>query len=143
MANRYAILRKKQQEEFNKLPLGFAFSNEQFAEMMKGWGLDPDKDTDKIYRIPGGGFVQKKDHTLLHETMDRHQKEIEEAIEADVDGTGFVYEMFLYEMDNHEYGYTGDLEDALEALGMTIEEIDGSEKLKAGLEKAKKEVWGR
>lgn len=143
MANRYAILRKKQQEEFNKLPLGFAFSNEQFAEMMKGWGLDPDKDTDKIYRIPGGGFVQKKDHTLLHETMDRHQKEIEEAIEADVDGTGFVYEMFLYEMDNHEYGYTGDLEDTLEALGMTIEEIDGSEKLKAGLEKAKKEVWGR
>lgn len=143
MANRYAILRKKQQEEFNKLPLGFAFSNEQFAEMMKGWGLDPDKDTDKIYRIPGGGFVQKKDHTLLHETMDRHQKEIEESIEADVDGTGFVYEMFLYEMDNHEYGYTGDLEDTLEALGMTIEEIDGSEKLKAGLEKAKKEVWGR
>ena len=143
MANRYAILRKKQQEEFNKLPLGFAFSNEQFAEMMKGWGLDPDKDTDKIYRIPGGGFVQKKDHTLLHETMDRHQKEIEEAIEADVDGTGFVYEMFLYEMDNHEYGYTGDLEDTLEALGMTIEEIYGSEKLKAGLEKAKKEVWGR
>ncbi len=143
MANRYAILRKKQQEEFNKLPLGFAFSNEQFAEMMKGWGLDPDKDTDKIYRIPGGGFVQKKDHTLLHETMDKHQKEIEEAIEADVDGTGFVYEMFLYEMDNHEYGYTGDLEDTLEALGMTIEEIDGSEKLKAGLEKAKKEVWGR
>lgn len=143
MANRYAILRKKQQEEFNKLPLGFAFSNEQFAEMMKGWGLDPDKDTDKIYRIPGGGFVQKKDHTLLHETMDRHQKEIEEAIEADVDGTGFVYEMFLYEMDNHEYGYTGDLEDTLEALGMTIEEIDGSEKLKAGLEKAKKEVWRR
>ena len=143
MANRYAILRKKQQEEFNKLPLGFAFSNEQFAEMMKGWGLDPDKDTDKIYRIPGGGFVQKKDHTLLHETMDKHQKEIEEAIEADVDGTGFVYEMFLYEMDNHEYGYTGDLEDTLEALGMTIEEIGGSEKLKAGLEKAKKEVWGR
>ncbi len=75
--------------------------------------------------------------------MDKHQKEIEEAIEADVDGTGFVYEMFLYEMDNHEYGYTGDLEDTLEALGMTIEEIDGSEKLKAGLEKAKKEVWGR
>lgn len=143
MTNRYAVLRKKQQEEFNKLPLGFAFSNEQFAEMMKGWGLDQDKDTDKIYRIPGGGFIQKKDHALLHETMDRHQREIDEAIEADLDGTGFVYEMFLYEMDNHEYGYTGDLEDTLEALGMTSEEIDGSEKLKAGLKKAQKEVWGR
>lgn len=143
MANRYAVLREKQQEEFNKLPLGFAFSNKQFDEMMKGWGLDPDKDLDKIYQIPGGGFVQKKDHALLHETMDRHQKEMEEAITADPDGTGFVYEMFLYEMDNHEYGYTGDLEDTLDALGMTIEEIAASEKLMAGLEKAKKVVWSR
>lgn len=143
MANRYAVLREKQQEEFNKLPLGFAFSNKQFDEMMKGWGLDPDKDLDKIYRIPGGGFVRKKDHALLHETMDRHQKEMEEAIAADPDGTGFVYEMFLYEMDNHEYGYTGDLEDTLDALGMTIEEIAASEKLMAGLEKAKRTVWRR
>ena len=143
MANRYAVLREKQQEEFNKLPLGFAFSNKQFDEMMKGWGLDPDKDLDKIYRIPGGGFVRKKDHALLNETMDRHQKEMEEAIAADPDGTGFVYEMFLYEMDNHEYGYTGDLEDTLDALGMTIEEIAASEKLMAGLEKAKRTVWRR
>lgn len=143
MANRYATLRERQQEEFNKLPLGFAFSNKQFNEMMKGWGLDPDKDLDKIYRIPGGGFVQKKDHALLHETMDRNQKEMKEAIAADPDGTGFIYEMFLYEMDNHEYGYTGDLEDTLDALGMTLEEIAASEKLTVGLEKAKREVWGR
>lgn len=68
---------------------------------------------------------------------------MEEAIAADPDGTGFVYEMFLYEMDNHEYGYTGDLEDTLDALGMTIEEIAASEKLMAGLEKAKKVVWSR
>ncbi len=143
MANRYAVLRKRQQEEFDKLPLGFAFSNKQFDEMMKRWGLDPDKDLDKIYRIPGGGFVQKKDHALLHETMERHQRETEEAIAADPDGTGFVYEMFLYEMDNHEYGYTGDMEDTLNALGMTIEEIAASEKLMAGLEKAKRAVWSR
>lgn len=138
MANRYAVLREKQQEEFNKLPLRFAFSDKQFDEMMKGWGLDSDKDLDKIYRMPGGGFVQKKDHALLHETMDRHQKQLEEAIAADLDGTGFVYEMFLYEMDKHEYGYTGDLEDTLDALGMTFEEISASEKLMAGLEKAKR-----
>ncbi len=66
MANRYAILRKKQQEEFNKLPLGFAFSNEQFAEMMKGWGLDPDKDTDKIYRIQEAVSSRKK---IIHFCM--------------------------------------------------------------------------
>lgn len=37
----YREMRERQQKEFNELPLGFAFSNEQFAEMMKGWGLDP------------------------------------------------------------------------------------------------------
>lgn len=38
MVNRYAELRQRQQEEFNQLPLGFAFSDKQFNEMMKEWG---------------------------------------------------------------------------------------------------------
>ena len=69
--NRYVELRQRQQEEFNALPLGFAFSREQFYEMMRGWGLDPEKDCDKIYRLPGGGYVQKKDADLLHQTTER------------------------------------------------------------------------
>ena len=44
--NKYAELRSRQQKEVNALPLGFAFSNRQFEEMMKGWGLDPEKDLD-------------------------------------------------------------------------------------------------
>lgn len=41
--NRYAEMRKRQQEEVNALPIGFAFGNRQFEEMMRGWGLDPEK----------------------------------------------------------------------------------------------------
>ena len=134
--NRYAELRKLQQEEFNKLPLGFAFSNKQFEEMMHRWGLDPKKDTDKLYRIPGGGFIQKKDHALLHETTERHQAELQAAIDADKTGEGFIYEMFLCELDNHEYGYTGDTEEALDALGYTADEVLGDPRLKRGIEKA-------
>lgn len=37
----YRELRDRQQKEFNELPLGFAFSDKQFDEMMKKWGLDP------------------------------------------------------------------------------------------------------
>ncbi len=134
--NRYAELRKRQQAEFNMLPLGFAFSDKQFKEMMKGWGLDPEKDVDKLYSIPGGGFVQKKDHALLHETTERHSAELKAAIEADETGEGFIYEMFLYELDNHEYGYTGDTEGALDALGYTADEVLGNPRLKRGIEKA-------
>lgn len=51
MSNRYAELRQKQQEVFSSLPIGYAFGNRQFAEMMSDWGLDPDADVDKIYSI--------------------------------------------------------------------------------------------
>ena len=38
--NRYAELRQRQRQEVNALPIGFAFSDRQFEEMMRGWGLD-------------------------------------------------------------------------------------------------------
>ena len=38
--NAYAKLKARQQQEFNALPLGFAFSNQQFKEMMQTWGLE-------------------------------------------------------------------------------------------------------
>lgn len=141
--NRYAELRERQQEEFNALPLGFAFSRKQFDEMMQEWGLDPEKDLDKLLRIPGGGYIQKKDADLLHQTMERHDAEMAAAIAEDETGEGFIYEMFLYELDNHEYGYTRDTEDTLDALGYTAEEVLGNPRLKRGIEKAVTEIVRR
>lgn len=141
--NKYAELRQRQQEEFNALPLGFAFSQKQFNEMMEGWGLDPEKDLDNILRLPGGGYVQKKDASLLHQTTERHDAEMAAAIAEDATGEGFIYQMFLYELDNHEYGYTRDTEDTLEALGYTAKEVLGDPRLKRGLEKAVAEICNR
>lgn len=141
--NKYAELRQRQQEEFNALPLGFAFSQKQFDEMMRGWGLDPEKDTGKIYSIGAGGYVQKKDADLLHQTRERHDAELAAAIEADKTGDGFIYEMFLYELDNHEYGYTGESEDTLDALCLTAQEVAADKRLLRGFEKAQKEIWNR
>ena len=141
MNNRYEQLRNRQQEEFNALPLGFAFSDKQFNEMMYGWGLDPEKDLDKIVRIPYGGFIQKKDVDRFHEVHNRHNREIESAIASDETGDGFIYEMFLSELRNHEYGYTGDCTDALECLGYTWDEVQQDERLKLGLEKATAKIW--
>lgn len=141
--NEYAELRQRQQAEFNALPLGFAFSQKQFDEMMEGWGLDPEKDLDKILRVPGGGNVQKKDAGLLHQTAERHDAEMAAAIAGDAAGEGFIHQMFLYELDNHEYGYTRDTEDTLEALGYTAEDILGAPRLKRGIEKAVAEICNR
>ena len=54
-----------------------------------------------------------------------------------------IYEMFLDELDNHEYGYTRDTEDTLYALGYTADEVLGNPRLKRGIEKAVTEICGR
>lgn len=135
--NRYAELRRRQQEEVNALPIGFAFSDRQFREMMEGWNLDPERDLDKIYSLGGtGGYFKKMDEQLIQDTFNRHEAEREAAIEEDKTGEGFIYEMFLYELENHEYGYTGDTEDTLAALGYTADEVLCTPRLKRGIEKA-------
>lgn len=139
----YRELRERQQKEFNELPLGFAFSMEQFREMMEKWGLDPEKDLDKICQIPEGGFIQKKDHEHFLEVLDRHNAEEEAAKASDKDGTGFLYQMFKYELDNHEYGYTGELEDTLDCLGLTWEELKASPVMLKALDKASTEIRER
>ena len=141
--NRYAELRHRQQEEFNALPLGFAFSQKQFDEMMQGWGLDPEKDLDKILRIPGGGYVQKRTLTCSTRRRSATIRKWRRPSRRTRPGRGFIYEMFLYELDNHEYGYTRDTEDTLDALGYTAEEILGDPCLKRGIEKAVTEICKR
>lgn len=138
--NHYTELQKRQQQEVNALPLGFAFSNKQFAEMMEKWGLDPERDLDQICSIGFGGYIQKKDMDLMHETFARHRAEHAEAIKTDKE---YIYQMFLHELDNHEYGYTCDPTDALAALGYTLEQVVTDKRLWKGFERACKEIMRR
>ena len=137
----YKEMKERHQAEVIAFPFGFAFSGEQFREMMEGWGLKED-DTDMIYRIPGGGFVQKKDHKAMHEMFSRHETEMKNAIDADTDGSGFVYQMYRQELADHEFGYTGDVDDTIESLGFTREEIRSTPKLLNALRTAAKDVAG-
>ena len=142
--NRYAEMRQRQQQEVNALPVGFAFSNRQFEEMMRGWGLDPEKDLDKIYKLGStGGFYQKTDAQLIRNTFSRHEEELQTAIKEDKTGNGFIYEMFLNELADHEYGYTGEYEDTLDAMGYTWEEVQADKRLLHGLEKAAQKIMCR
>lgn len=138
--NRYAEMNHRHQAAVNALPLKFAFSDEQFERAMAELGLKP-TDTDKIYKLGvGGGFYRKTDAELVRKTFEDNSKELEDAIAADKTGKGFVYEMFLYELRNHEYGYTGDTEDTLESLGYTTDDLEKDERLYVGLKKACKEI---
>ena len=141
--NSYQELKKKHQKEFNLFPIFFAFSNEQFDEGMRNLGLEPN-DTNAIYRLGDtGGFYRKTDRLAFSEMRNRHDAEMKAAIDADTTGEGFIFDMFDYELSNHEYCYTGDLTDTLQALDLTKDDINASAKLKHGLQKAIKNQFNK
>lgn len=132
----YQELRNRQQQEVNAFPMVFAFSDKQFVEAMKELGLDP-TETDKVYKFGDtGGLYRRSDAPALHEMFDRHERERQDAIAADETGEGFIFQMFRDELANHEYNYTGELDETIEALGLTPEEINSNPKMLHGLEKA-------
>ncbi|MCH5304283.1 MAG: hypothetical protein J1E41_05415 [Ruminococcus sp.] len=140
----YKEMKAKHQKEYNEFPLGAAFSNKQFDEMMEKWGLNSNSKTDinKIISIGFGCYIKKEDKDGFHEMNRRHKQEVEDAILADTSGEGFIMEMFYSELVNHEYGYVYDqaIEDTLEALGYTTDEINADERLLTGLNLAKRKV---
>ena len=138
--NKYIELKEKHRKRFNDFSIGFAFNNEQFKKMMNNWGLK-ESDTDKICSIGANGFIRKTDLKAFEKMYYEIKKERDESIEKDKTGDGYIKDMFLYELNNHEYGYTGDVEETLETLGFSYEDIENNLNLKHGLELAKKEIW--
>lgn len=138
MKNLYRELKNRQRKEMNAFPVGACFSKEQFADMMHRWGLTVD-DTDKIYSLGYGCYIRKSDHAAFHEMLDRHEQERKAAIAADKTGYGYIYQMFLTELADHEYRITYDYEDTFNALGLTVEEINANKRLLRGLQKAERD----
>lgn len=135
--NTYKQLKDRQQKEMDAFPLGAAFSKQQFADMMQEWGFTVD-DTDKIISIGAGCFIRKSDKEAFFNMLKRHAKEMQDAIAEDKTGDGFIYDMFYYELANHEYCITYDYEETFDALGLTKEQVNADKRLLHGLKKAEK-----
>jgi hypothetical protein len=134
--NEYKVMKEKHQEEINEFPMFFAFSKEQFEKGMTNFGLQAD-DVGEISRLGDtGGFIKRTDAAMFREMSNRHEQEMQAAIDNDTTGEGFIFDMFFYELANHEYVYTNDVTDTLEALSTTEAQVNLSDKLRHGLEKA-------
>ena len=139
--NPYRALKERQQKEIHEFPFFFAYNDEQFIQGMKRFGLSIE-DTDKIYKFGDtGGFYLRTDAARLREIGDRHKAERDAAIAADKRGNGYIFHMFRDELINHEFTYTGDLTDTLDALCITVEEINSNPRLRRGLDKAITDIW--
>lgn len=140
--NAYLELKNRHEKETNEFPLHFAFGHEQIEAKIKELNLDPENWREQVVGIGFGGFVLRDDFPALKEMSARHKREREEAIAGDKTGDGYIYDMFLYELRNHEYSYTLDDRDTIECLDLTKEDIEKDCRLKRGLEKAKKTIRG-
>lgn len=109
-------MEKAHQQDISDFPFVWAFSNEQMEKGMKEkWGLDfNNKEHLKlIASIGAGGYIRKADAKAMHEMFERHSKE-KRLFTKDFKNLVDVIET---EMANHEYPYTEDPEDTLNALG--------------------------
>lgn len=136
--NKYKELKDKQQKEIDAFPFGVCFSEKQYEEMMTKWNLSVD-DTDKICAVGGGCYIRKTDKDAFLNMLKRFEEEKQAAINEDSTGNGFIYDMFLYELDNHEYCITYDLTETFDALNVTQEIIDKDKRFARGLKKAVKD----
>ena len=137
--NAYAEMKARHQAEVDALPMYWAFSEERFKEILAELGLT-ENDTDKLCKLPGGGFCLATDAHMIADTLRRHSKELKAAIAADETGEGFIKDMFRYELSNHEYTYTMETGEAVNACGFTRRQVEGEPRLKHGLETACKQL---
>ena len=129
--SKYTELKAKHQAEVDAFPFGFAFNQKQFDEMMVKWGLKP-TDIREILSIGGGGYIRRADADAMKEMFARHEAERKVTMQDDE----YLFSMFNYELANHEYCVTYDVTDALDALGLTLDEVNSDPRMTSALKRA-------
>ena len=108
----------------------FAFSEKEFNDKLKEHNLTKND----IISIGAGGFIKKEHRELYLNEMNRlnNYDPFKQIKHDDVE----VKKAFIYELANHEYCITYNLDDALDALNITFEEIKKDPRLKKILKEA-------
>lgn len=113
----YNDLKNKHRKEVNEFTgIFFAFSNEQFTKGLEKLNLP---EGEKLVSIGGGGYVRKTKVQDFIDMLERHKSERKQ-IKKD---RKLLLDALAYELRNHEYGYTRDVTDAIEALDLKLEDI--------------------
>ncbi len=126
----YQKFKERQQEEINAFPLIFAFNNKQLQEGCSRLGVvEPEKE---LYSIGAGGYVRRVDSDKFYLMFKRLDEELQEALKE----PAFLLDALTYELGNHEYIFSMDPEPALNALGLSREDVKESDQLRNILNQA-------
>lgn len=131
--NEYVALKEKHQREMNEFPMYWAFGDKQWKELLEKLKLTEEQAKEKLIQGPAGCLILKDDMPKFTNMINKHNKEIKEAIVNDKTGTGYIKDMFCYELYNHEYCYTRDLTQTLMSLGLDEKSFENNSALGKGL----------
>lgn len=119
MRQAYLDLIEKHREELNNFPIAYAFNDQQLKEALAKLGVES---VDECVTVFGhGDIVKRGDAKKFINMLERHSKEVKDAMVADVE---FAEAAFRYEMDNHEYAinWDGD-DDVLRCFGLDYDDL--------------------
>lgn len=136
------------QKDVNEFPFifVFAFADKEFiekmAEAIKKRKPDCVIETmediaNQVRGIGAGGYVLHEDYPAMIEMFDRHDREKKLLSKNNKK----LKEMILFEMNNHEYGYTRDPYDTLMALGKTHDDLKTDAQFASAWKKAQKKCF--
>ncbi|OEK59120.1 MULTISPECIES: DUF7659 family protein [Staphylococcaceae] len=117
----YLELKKRHKADIDNFPMFFAFSNEQLEEGKTKIGCESNEE---LVSIGAGGYIKKQDKQDFIDMMKQQEKEhFNNMLESD-NKANYVYGMVQYELANHEFAYTYERADAIEACGITKDMLE-------------------
>ena len=130
---KYLELKRENQKKFDDFAKDniywiFAFCDREFNNKLDELGLK----RDEITSIGAGGFIKDvniKAYNALYHSLTNEIVQIKNDDEE-------LKQAFIYELANHEYCITYDLDDTLDALGLTRKELQDDVRLALIMNKA-------
>ena len=108
-------LDEKLSQLWAEAPVKYAFGNEQFAEMLKEFGISGMEEAkEKLVRITSGVYALKTDIPKISAIL-KQMKAVRHAAYQD---RKFLMDKLMYEFANHECCITIDPYEAIESLGI-------------------------
>lgn len=115
----YGALQEAHQEDISNFPILWLFGKKSDAELIEAISKIGAKSVDELIGIGGGGYIHKSKKDDFLTMMRKHTAERKEFSS----NQNNLVEVIFSEMCNHEYAYTQDPEDTLNALGKTYKDL--------------------
>lgn len=131
--NSYAEMLEFNRQEVEAFPLFYAFTDEALEEGMQRLGVDS---FEEICKVGWATFVRKSDFNTYAEMIEQQQARKEEALKDPL----FLKNALIYELFNHEYAYTLEPDEAVEALGFQMRDVENNQRFMKILKQAEKYV---